>query len=91
MKKFGAWPWGYKTWVHSQAQNKAQWFASCGHVSTSCQSLHFILSLRLYSSFITPGPGQLALCSSEARQSVSTLFSEVVIEFWKKLYAECTQ
>ena len=50
------WPWGYKTWVHSQIQNKVQWLAACGHVSASSQSLHFILSLRLYSSFITSGP-----------------------------------
>ena len=31
--------------------------AACGHVSASSQSLHFILSLRLYSSFITSRPG----------------------------------
>ena len=49
--------WGYKIWVNSQAQNKAQWLAACGHVSTTSQSLRFILSLRLYSSFITSGPG----------------------------------
>ena len=48
------WPRGYKTWVHSQTQ---QWLAACGHVSASSQSLHFILSLSLYSSFITSGPG----------------------------------
>ena len=28
-----AWPWGYKTWVHSKTQNKAQWLAACWHVS----------------------------------------------------------
>ena len=32
--------------------------AACGHVSASSQSLCSILSLRLYSSFITSGPGQ---------------------------------
>ena len=42
--------------VHSQTQNKVQWLAACGHVSASSQSLRFILSLRLYSSFITSGP-----------------------------------
>ena len=36
--------------------DKAQWLASCGHVSASSQSLHFILSLRLFSSFITSSP-----------------------------------
>ena len=40
-------PRGYKTWVHSQTQNKAQ---------RGSQSLRFILSLRLYSSFITLRP-----------------------------------
>ena len=25
-------PRGYKTWVHSQSQIKAQWLAACGHV-----------------------------------------------------------
>ena len=50
-------PWGYKAWVHSQTQNKAQWLAVCGHVSASSQSSRFILSLSLYSSFITSRPG----------------------------------
>ena len=46
-------PWGYKTWVQAQTQNKAQWLAACGHVSANSQSLRFILSLRMNSSFIT--------------------------------------
>ena len=50
------WPRGYETWLHSRTQNKPQWLAAWGHVSTSSQSLHFILSLRLYSHFITSGP-----------------------------------
>ena len=50
------WSRGYKTWVHSQTQNKAQWLAVCGHVSASSQSLRFILSLSMYSSFITSRP-----------------------------------
>ena len=40
-------PRGYKTWVQSQTQNKAQWLAACGHVSASRQSLRFILSICL--------------------------------------------
>ena len=52
-----SWPRGYKTWVHAQTQNKAQWLAVCGHVSASSQSLRFILSLRMNSSFITSRPG----------------------------------
>ena len=40
--------------VHFQTQNNAQWSAACGHVSASTQSLRFILSLRLYSSYILP-------------------------------------
>ena len=51
------WTRCYKTWVHSQTQNKAQWLAACGHVFAISQSLHFILSLRLYSRFITSRPG----------------------------------
>ena len=51
-------PRGYKTRVHSQPQNKAQWLAACGNVSTISQSLCFILSLRLYSSFITSRQGK---------------------------------
>ena len=53
-------PRGYKAWVHSQTQNKAQWLAACGHVSTSSQSLRFILSLSLYSSFIASRPDWLS-------------------------------
>ena len=41
--------------VHSQTQNKVQWLVACAHVSASSQSLHFILSLRMNSSFITSG------------------------------------
>ena len=52
-----SWPWGYKTWVQAQTQNKAQWLAACGHVSANSQSLRFILSLRMNSSFITSRPG----------------------------------
>ena len=33
-----------------------QRLAACGHLSASSQSLRFILSLRLYSSFITSRP-----------------------------------
>ena len=51
------WPRGHKTWVHSQTQNKAQWLVACGHVSASNQSLRFILSLWMNSSFITSRPG----------------------------------
>ena len=50
-------PWGYKTWVQAQTQNKAQWLAACGHVSANSQSLRFILSLKMNSSFITSRPG----------------------------------
>ena len=35
----------------------ADTLAARGHVSASSQALHFILSLRLYSSFITSRPG----------------------------------
>ena len=49
-------PRGYKTGVQSQTPNKAQWFVACGYVSTSNQSLPFILSLRMNSSFITSRP-----------------------------------
>ena len=51
------WHRGYKTWVQSQTQNKAQWLVTCGHVSASSQSLRFVLSLRMNSSFITSRPG----------------------------------
>ena len=54
-------PRGYKAWVHSQTQNKAQWLAVCGHVSASSQSLRFIFSLSLYSSFITSRPDLIYL------------------------------
>ena len=40
-------PPDYKTWVHPQTQNKAQWLAACWQVSASSQPLRFILSLRL--------------------------------------------
>ena len=46
----------YKTWVHSQTKNKGHWLDACGHVSASSQSLCFILSLRMTSSFITSRP-----------------------------------
>ena len=53
-----------KTLVHSQTQNKAQWLDACGLVSASSQSLRFILSLKLYSGFITSRPGfVIVLCS----------------------------
>ena len=45
--------------VMSQTQNKVQWLAACGHVSASSTSLRFILSLRMYSSFITSRPDHL--------------------------------
>ena len=44
-------PRGYKTWVHSQTQNIAQWLAACGHVSASNHSfLIFVLSSSSSSS-----------------------------------------
>ena len=54
-------PRAYKTGVQSQTQNKAQWLAACGHVSACSQSLRFILSLRMNSSFITSTPGVFVL------------------------------
>ena len=59
------------SWVHSQTQNKAQWLAACGHVSTSSQSLRFILSLRMYSSFITSRPDLFLLGMLTLRQRQS--------------------
>ena len=56
VKLFWSRPRGYKSWVHSQTQNKGQWLAACRHMSASSQSLRFILSPRLYSSFITSRP-----------------------------------
>ena len=53
-----SWPRGYKTLVYSQTQNKAQGLAACGHVPASSQSFCSILSLRLYSRFITSSPGE---------------------------------
>ena len=50
-------PRGYKNIVQPQTQNKAQWLAACGHVSASSQSLRFILSLRINSSFVTSRSG----------------------------------
>ena len=50
---------GYKTGVHSQTQNKAQGLAAIGHMSASSQSLRFIYSLSLYSSFITSRLGPI--------------------------------
>ena len=72
------WPRGYKTWVNSQTQNKAQWLAACGHVSASNQSLRFILSLRMNSSFITSRPAlsstkmiaKLEWTQSNAKQNI---------------------
>ena len=43
--------------LQCQTQNKPQWLAACGHVSASSQSLHYILSLKMNSSFITSRPG----------------------------------
>ena len=51
-------PRGYKTWVHSKSKIKAQWLAACGHVSATSQSLRFILSLRVNSSFIASRQGK---------------------------------
>ena len=65
VKKYESRPRGYKTGVQSQTQNKAQWLAACGHVSASNQSLRFILSLRMNSSFITSRPGLPNECSLE--------------------------
>ena len=38
------------------SQNKVQWLVACGHVSASSQSLRFVLSLRMNSSFKTSRP-----------------------------------
>ena len=39
LKNQEAWPRGYKTWVQSQTQNKAQRLPAFGHLSASSQSL----------------------------------------------------
>ena len=50
--------------IGDETQNKAQWLAACGRMSASSQSLCFILSLRLNSSFITSMPvGDHNYCS----------------------------
>ena len=51
--------------MQSQTQNKRQKLAACGHVSACSQSLPFIMSLRLYSSFITLRPGQQSMTTCE--------------------------
>ena len=49
-------PRDYKTWAHSPTRNKVHWLAACGHVSASSQSLRFILSPSMNSSFRTSRP-----------------------------------
>ena len=46
-----------RTCVHKQPIFAFYFEFACGHVSTSSQSLRFILSLRITSSFITSGQG----------------------------------
>ena len=59
---------------NNQTQNKAQRLAACGHVSASSKSLCFILSLRLYSSFITSRPDVIEAFNSTLRyQNVDEL------------------
>ena len=67
------WPRCYKTWVKSQTQNKAQWLVACGHMSASSQSLRFVLSLKMNSSFITsrPGPELIKLFSCSTQLSMN--------------------
>ena len=89
-------PRGYKTWVHSQTQNEAQWLAACGHVPASSQPLRIILSLRINASFITSRPGStvtvhLALRMLEKlKQSnplnVVGIFSDLIIISFKKSF-----
>ena len=68
---------GYKTWVRSKTQNKVQWLAACGLVSTSSQSLRFILSLRLYSSLVTSVPCCIRTESSPSHWVFKDIMSSV--------------
>ena len=85
-------PRGYKTWVQYQTQNKAQWLAACGHVSASSQSLRFILSLRMKSSFITLRPGTLVNSYDLDEMSHKAAFLQGIHcflrqnRFWRKKY-----
>ena len=79
-------PRGYKIWVQSQTQNKAQWFAAWGHLSASSQSLCFNLSLRMNSSFITSRPDLQVIfswgstvVSLHSRQSFLVNFFHVIL------------
>ena len=72
-------PRRFKTWVQSQTQNKAQWLAACVHVSASSQSLRFILSLRINSSFITSRPGSLCCYSLLRINAVSHSHNESLL------------
>ena len=59
---------------NNQTQNEAQRLAACGHVSASSKPLCFILSLRLYSSFITSRPDVIEAFNSTLRyQNVDEL------------------
>ena len=58
-----------------QTQNKAQRLAAFGHVSASSQSLRFILSLRMTSSFITSRPGVLQISTISSFRWLAVGFS----------------
>ena len=55
----------------------------CGHVSASSQSLPFILSLRLYSSFITSKPGHR---EEETLEFSQTHDIKIIIKIAAKVY-----
>ena len=74
-------PWWYKTWVQSQAQNKPQWLAACGHVSASSQSLGLILSLRIKSSFLTLRPDLCPLWYSHLFCYLAPLMSAISVSY----------
>ena len=50
--------------------------AACGHASASSKSLRFILSLRLYSSFITSRPDEIEIqgeCFNDSKSVAAKL------------------
>ena len=64
-------PRGYKTWVHSHTQNKAQWLAACGHVSAAIIALYFesetvlkFYNLEAYKTFFMLNPNEHRISSA---------------------------
>ena len=85
LARVNSWPQGYKTWGHSQTQNKAQLLAACGHVKLKIRRNYWLLADTCPPAFYFEFENELKFYNLEARFETEALLAYARTVSWSQL------